>query len=100
MWAQFIKARIKPGREDEARRIAQEFEAQSRTEGIGPLRVSIFHNQRDPQEHYTVAFFESEEQARAAESNPRHAELIRRYWEVYEGPPEYADLGLFLEWSR
>lgn len=100
MWAQFIKARIKPGQEDEARQIAREFEAQSRTEGVGPVRVVVFHNQSDPDEHYTVAFFESEAKAREAEQDPKQAELIRRYWGVYEGPPEYADLIIFFEWSR
>jgi hypothetical protein len=50
--------------------------------------------------HYTIAFFESEEKAREAERDPKQAELIRRYWGVYDGPPEYADLNIFLEWSR
>lgn len=100
MWAQFIKARIKPGKDDEARRIAREFEEQSRGEGMGPTRVFVFRNQSDPDEHFTIAFFESEEKAREAEANPRHAELIRRYWEVYEAPPEYADLNPLFEWSR
>lgn len=100
MWIQFIKARIKPGREDEARQIAREFEVQSRTEGVGPVRVVVFQNQSDPDEHYTVAYFESEGKAREAEKDPKQAELIRRYWGVYEGPPEYADLSVLFEWSR
>lgn len=100
MWAQFIKARIKPGQEDEARQVARAIETQSRTEGVGPTRVFWFRNQSDTGEHYVVAFFESEAKAREAERNPKHAELIRRYWGVYEGPPEYADLNLVLEWSR
>lgn len=45
MRPQFIKARIKSGREDDARRIAQEFEEQSRTEGIGPTHVVVLQNQ-------------------------------------------------------
>jgi hypothetical protein len=59
MWAQFIKAWIKPGREADARTIAEEFQAQSRAEGVGPTRVVVLRNQVDPLEHYTLAFFES-----------------------------------------
>lgn len=100
MWAQFIKARIRSGRDQEAREIAREFEAQSRTDRIGPTRVIVFRNQSDPDEHLTIAYFESEEKAREAERDPKQAELIRRYWEVYDGPPEYADLNVFFEWTR
>ena len=100
MWAQLIKARIKPGREDDARQVADEFQAHVRATGIGPTHVLTMQNQKDPQEQYTLAIFESEEKARENESNPQSAELIRKFWEVYEGQPEYTDLDPFSEWSR
>jgi quinol monooxygenase YgiN len=95
-----IKARIQPGKESEAEAIAQEFEDQSRREGIGPVRVHVFANQSDPLERYTLAIFESEEKAREAENNPKQAELIKKFWGVYEANPEYADLVPVIEWSR
>jgi len=100
MWAQLIKARIKPGQEEQLRTTARNFEARCRAEGIGPTRVMIFQNQKDPAEQYHVAFFESEEQARQFERNPRQAEMTGGFSDVYEGPPEYVDLTPFLELSR
>src|SRR5437660_1717046 len=100
MWAQCIKARLKPGKEDEARAVAQEFEAHVKATGVGPIRVVQFQNQNDPLEHLTIAYFESEEKARESERHPEQGKLIQRFWEVYEGQPEYADLNPYLEWSR
>jgi quinol monooxygenase YgiN len=100
MWAQLIKAKLKPGQEEHLRTIARDFEARSRAEGLGPTRVIVFQNQKDPAEHYHVAFFESEEQARQFERDPRQADMTRGFSDIYEGPPEYVDLTPFVEFSR
>jgi hypothetical protein len=100
MWAQVIKARLKPGQEEQLRTTATNFEARCRAEGIGPTRVMAFQNDKDPAEHYHVAFFESEEQARQFERDPRQAEMTRGFSDVYEEPMEFVDLTPLFEVSR
>jgi hypothetical protein len=99
MWAQFIKARLRSGGDFEERQIARELEEQSRVAGIGPTRVLVLRNHNDPDEHFTLAFFEHEDGAREAERDRKQAELVRRYWAVCEAPPQYADLIPLFEWS-
>ena len=98
MWAQLIKTRVKPGKEEELRNLPQEFEAQGGT----PPFVHIFtcNNQNDPSEYYTFVVFESQEAARSNEASPEQAQRIERMQDLYEGQPEYVDLNVEFQRSR
>jgi hypothetical protein len=103
MWAQIVKSRSKPGREEEIRRLPQEFEAQGIHREPAPTRIFMFQNQHDPEEFYTLAFFESEEHGRENEVSPEQAERMKRLGELFErgpGTPEYVDLIPVFEWPR
>lgn len=99
MWAQLIKSRIKPGKEEEVRNLPQELDSQMG--GEAPF-VAIFActNQNDPSESYTFVVFESEEAARQNERSPEQAQRFQRFQELYEGQPEYVDLNVEYHLSR
>jgi hypothetical protein len=101
MWAQIVKSRGRPGREEEIRRLPQEFEAQDWHREPAPMRLFVFQNQNDPQEYYTLAFFENEEKARENERSPEQQQRLQRLQELFErgpGTPEYVDLVPVFEW--
>ena len=100
MWAQLIKSRVKPGKEQEARNLPQEFETQAA--GATPPWVSITNavNQNNPNETYTLVIFESEEKARENERSPEQAKRVERMMEVFEGRPEFVDLEVLYHGSR
>ncbi len=100
MWAQLIKSRIKPGKEQEARTLPREFETQAA--GATPPWVSITNavNQNNPNETYTLVIFESEEKARENERSPEQAKRVERMMEVFEGRPEFVDLEVLYHGSR
>jgi antibiotic biosynthesis monooxygenase (ABM) superfamily enzyme len=89
MWAQIIKSRVKPGKEEEARQLPREIEANMGD--TGPKRIFVLQNQNDPSEHYTIVFFENEAKARENENSPEQAKRVERLREVYE-QPEFVDL--------
>jgi len=93
-----IKARIKEGREEEVRRLPQEFE-EAASDGAGPDRLIIFENQNDPRERYTLIFFENEEKARENERSPQQQDRVRRFQELFEGQ-EFVDMNVLHERSR
>ena len=97
MWAQLIKARIKPGSETAARQVEEEL----RTEhpSGGPIRSMSFRNEKDQNEVYNLVFFESEEKAREFERSPEQQQRVRRFWDLFEGQPEFVDLIPDHEWS-
>ena len=95
MWAQLITARLKPGSEAELSKLV----AQLRTveqPGSGLLRSIAMRDQHDPNRVLMLAVFESEEKARARESDPHRQEALndaRAFMaEIFEGPPEFCDL--------
>jgi hypothetical protein len=101
MWAQLIKARLRPGKEGEVARLFDQMRALEQP-GSGLLRELVMLNQKDPNCLYVLAEFESEEKARAREK-ARAQELDPRRWEalqalnatmseVFEAPPEFVDL--------
>lgn len=92
MWAQLIKNRAKPGKEEEIRNLPREFEAQ----GGEPPFVQLFacQDQNDPSQYYTFVVFESEEAARRNEGSPEQAKRVERMRELYEGRPEFVDLNV------
>lgn len=95
MWAQLIKMRAKPGREQDLMVMHERIQALEEPDS-GLLRTTIGWDQKDPQVSYVLVVFESEEKARAREQNPRRQEamaaLMSGIADVLEGPPEFVDL--------
>ena len=96
MWAQVIQMRLKPGKDiaDMAELIEQIQAAEQ--PGSGLLRSFIMRDAADPNRVYTLVVFESEEQARAREQDPRRSERLAAarsiMADIFEGTPEFTDL--------
>jgi predicted ester cyclase len=95
MWAQLIKGRVKPGKEDGFHRGNAEIRAVEQP-GSGLIRSLHMKDQKDPSVVYTMVIFESEEKARARESDSRRQEGVQKAREVlmdtFDGPMEFVDL--------
>jgi quinol monooxygenase YgiN len=97
MWAQLITMRLKPGGED---KLPQVYEGLKKTErpGSGLLRSTAGRDQKDPSRVYHFVLFESEDKARARETDParqKDLEEVRALMaEIFEGPPEFVDLDI------
>jgi len=95
MWAQLITTRLKPGREGDLPRLIAELEAVEQP-GSGLLRSTALVDQKDPLRVYMLVVFESEEKARAREQDSRRQEGLAKaraiMAEIFDGPPEFADL--------
>jgi quinol monooxygenase YgiN len=95
MWAQLIKARLKPGKEESLERLYQQLQAIEQP-GSGLIRSTAMRDQNDPDAAYMLVVFESEEKARAREQDRRREEGLQAVRatmaEIFEGPPEFVDL--------
>jgi len=95
MWAQMITMRLKPGKETELPRM-YELLRSAETPGSGLVRSTAMRDDKDPGRIVHVVIFESEEKARARERDPARAEVLVKVRdlmaELFEGPPEFADL--------
>ena len=94
MWAQIIKVRVKPGKEDELRRIMEQVRAIEQPDS-GLLRSTMMRDKKDPHTFYTMIVVESEEKARARERDPRRQGvqgLQAQMAEALDGPPKFIDL--------
>jgi quinol monooxygenase YgiN len=95
MWAQLITMRLKPGHDDGLARMLDGLKATEQPRS-GLVRALAMRDQNDPTRIYHLAVFESEEQARARESDPRREEglaAVRATMaEIFDGPPEFVDL--------
>lgn len=100
MWAQLIKMRLKPGKDTAG--LIEEIRAAEQP-GSGLVRSLVMHDQTDPSQLYTLAVFESEEQARAREQDPRRQERLETaraiMADIFEGAPEFTDLVVIEEWT-
>lgn len=103
MWAQLIKMRVKPGREEELPGVFDALQSAEQP-GSGLLRTVAMVDQKDPGSVYTLIVFESEEKARAREQDPRRAEALSSVQammaDLFEGPPEFVDLTVIRDVSR
>jgi hypothetical protein len=74
--------------EEELRKIEQP--------GSGLLRSIVMQDQNDPRQAYMLVVFESEEKARARESDPRRQDNMHAaravMAEIFDGAPEFVDL--------
>lgn len=102
MWAQLITTRLKPGKEGELSRLIAQLQAAEQPES-GLLRSTAMHDQKDPSRVFLMVVFESEEQARARENDPRRAEGLEAaratMAEIFDGPPEFVDLTVVEDWT-
>jgi quinol monooxygenase YgiN len=100
MWAQLMRFRVKPGKDTAGLR--EQLQAAEQP-GSGLLRTMIMHDQKDPDQFYTVVVFESEEKARARERDPRRQEPLQALRATLAdrlaGPPEFTDLAVVEEWT-
>ena len=66
-------------------------------------RVQSVHDQKDPSQVYALVVFESEEQARAREQDPRRQEALQAARAlmagIFNGPPQFTDLTGTSEWT-
>jgi quinol monooxygenase YgiN len=95
MWAQLIKARLRPGQEDQLREAFEQLRAIEQPDS-GLLRSLVMRDQTDPNLVYVLGVFESEEKAREREKDPRRREGLQginaSMAEVFDGPPEFVNL--------
>jgi quinol monooxygenase YgiN len=102
MWAQLITTTLKPGSEEGFRRLVDELQATEQP-GSGLVRSLAMRDTKDPSRVYMLVVFESEEAARARESDPRREEGLARaratMAEIFAGPPEFTDLDVMAEIS-
>lgn len=100
MWAQIITAKLRPGREGDLPKLSAQLRAIEQP-GSGLVRSTLAHDQEDPNRVRMIVVFESEEKARARESDPRRveglAEVRALMQEIFEGPPEFLDLAIDAE---
>ena len=102
MWAQLITTRLKPGHEDGLAKVAEQLQAVEQP-GSGLVRSTLMRDQPDPSRVFMLVVFESEEQARARESDERRQEGLAAaratMAEIFDGPPEFTDLTVFTEYT-
>jgi hypothetical protein len=100
MWAQLIKMTLKPG--EDTTLVAEQLRAAEQP-GSGLVRSTVMRDQKDPSQCYFLIVFDSEEQARAREADPRRAERLQEaratMAAIFEGPPEFVDLNVLEEWT-
>jgi quinol monooxygenase YgiN len=100
MWAQMIKARLKPGQEDAILRIASTLHGIEQA-GSGLIRTTFMRDTKDPLAVIVVSVFESEETARAREADPRRSDGLQQLQtlmrEALAEPPEFVELDVVEE---
>lgn len=71
--------------------------------GSGLVREMFMRDQKDPDQAYILAMFESEEKARAREQDPRRQEGLKALQatmaDILAGPPEFTDLTVADLWT-
>jgi hypothetical protein len=95
MWAQLITTRLKPGRKKDLPRLYEQLRAAEQP-GTGLVRSTATQDQKDPSGVYMLVVLESEEKARARESDPRRQEGLQAVRaimaEIFDEPPQFVDL--------
>ena len=100
MWAQLITMRLKPGKEDALQGLMDQLQATEHP-GSGLLRSLTMQDQNDPTRVFTLVVFDSEQSARERENDPRRTaglqEVRAAMADMFDGPPEFVDLGVVNE---
>lgn len=101
MWAQLITMRLKDGAENILPNLLEQLRAIEQPDS-GLLRSTVMRDQNDPTRALLLVVFDSEESARARESDPRRQdglESVRATMaELLAGAPEFANLTVLEEW--
>jgi quinol monooxygenase YgiN len=94
MWAQLITLRVKAGSDDRVSELLAHLRAIEQPDS-GWVRTTAMRDQADPNRVLVLAVFDSEDRARARETDPRRAEglatLRTMMSEILDGPPEFSD---------
>jgi antibiotic biosynthesis monooxygenase (ABM) superfamily enzyme len=76
MWAQLITTRLKSGHEGDLPRLEDELRKVEQP-GSGLIRSLVMQDQKDPSRAYILVVFESQEKARARETDPKRQEGLQ-----------------------
>ena len=102
MWAQLITTRLRAGHEGDLPRLERELRKIEQP-GSGLVRSLLMQDQNDPRTAYMLVVFESEEKARARESDPRRQEGLQAaravMAEILDGAPQFVDLTVVEEYA-
>jgi len=102
MWAQMITTRLRAGHEGDLPRLIEQLRAVEQP-GSGLVRSTAMRDQKDPSKVYLFVVFESEEQARARENDPRRQDGLQAaratMAEIFDGAPEFLDLTVVEEFT-
>lgn len=100
MWAQLMKVSSKSENEVDLVRIFKQLRDIEQDDS-GLLRTMAMRSQSEPDVVYTLVLFESEDKARARESDPRRQEglmpIRAAMADILDGSPEFADLTVFYD---
>lgn len=103
MWAQLIKMTIKQESAHHLAGLMEQLHAIEQPDS-GLLRTTSMQDQSDPTRVYMLVLFESEEKARARESDPRRQKGLKSLQtamlDMFEGPPEFIDLTVVNDVTR
>jgi heme-degrading monooxygenase HmoA len=102
MWAQMISTRIKDGSEETFAKLLEQLRSIEQP-GSGMVRSTAMRDQSDPSRIHLLVVFESEEAARARESDPRReaglAEARSMMADIFAAPPEFTNLEVLEEYG-
>jgi quinol monooxygenase YgiN len=100
MWAQLSTVRVKAGKADAVAQAMERLRSFEQPDS-GLLRTIVMQDQKDPGRMLVLVVFESEEKARARESDPRRQEGVQTVRaslaEVLDAVPEYIDLNVIAD---
>jgi hypothetical protein len=102
MWAQMISVTLKAGEEAGLQKLEEQLKAAEQP-GSGLVRSMVMQDQKDPSRVHMLVVFESEEKARARESDPRREEQLKEaratMAEIFDGAPTFTDLNVLADWT-
>lgn len=100
MWVQIISVQVKPG--ENIDRVVETLKAGEQPDS-GLIREMFLQDQKDPDRFTIVAMFETEQQARAREADPRRAETSATMrtilGEILAAPPQFTDCTVVEDWT-
>jgi quinol monooxygenase YgiN len=87
MYGTIARLRVKPGKEEELRRLGQEMTPQI----PGTVFHHVYRTDADPNELYLVVGFESEQAYRANAESPEQHQRYEQYRALLDADPEWHD---------
>lgn len=97
MWAQLQRVSSKPEKETELLDVFEQLHAIEQADS-GLTKTMVMRSQADPTLVFVLVVFDSEENARTREQDPRRQQGLQRIraamGDVLDGPPEFFDLNV------